>query len=57
MTRQLLLPMPEGRSAISLEACKRLAKMVREKRNSFETRQFKKYRDAAKLGWARRRDA
>lgn len=35
--KQLALPLPDGRSAVSLEACRRLQRMVNANRRSFET--------------------
>jgi hypothetical protein len=39
---------------IQLDACRRLAKMVRENRNSYETRRYRRRRAAALRGLRRK---
>jgi hypothetical protein len=44
--KQLALPLPDGHSAVSLEACRKLAADVRKRKASFETRDYAKRRAA-----------
>jgi hypothetical protein len=50
---QLALPLPDGHSAVSLEACRRLAKIVARQRASYEVRRYRERRAAALKGLAR----